>query len=59
LSYAETVRQLERTLQRCHPLSREHIIANIEAAKHGEGRTIFDELIEIIGVHEDVDLQLE
>jgi hypothetical protein len=59
LSYPETVRQLESSLQRCHPLSREHIMANIEAAKHGEGRTVFDQLIEIIGVHEDVDLRLE
>jgi hypothetical protein len=59
LSYAETVRQLEKRLQKCHPLNRAHVQKNIEAAKKGEGTTVFDWLVEIIGVHEDIELRLE
>ena len=52
LGYAETVRQLERRLQRCHPSNRSHVARDLEAARRGEGATVFDWLVEIISVHQ-------
>jgi RNAse (barnase) inhibitor barstar len=51
LGYAETVRQLEIRLTRCHPSNREHVRTELAAAKAGTGQTVFDWLIEIIQVH--------
>src|SRR4051812_1467169 len=51
LSYPETVRQLERRLVRCHPTNRESVAADLERARRGTGPTVFDWLVEIIGVH--------
>jgi RNAse (barnase) inhibitor barstar len=51
LGYPETVRQLEMQLQRCHPSHRTSIVGRIEAAKRGEGPTVFDWLIDIISNH--------
>ena len=51
LGYSETVRQLERRLQRCHPSNRPHVARDLEAARRGEGPTVFDWLVEIISVH--------
>jgi RNAse (barnase) inhibitor barstar len=51
LGYPETVRQLERRLVRCHPTNREYVAADLERAQRGMGPTVFDWLVEIIGVH--------
>lgn len=51
LSYLETVRQLEKRLERCHPANKEEIFREIEAAKHLTGPTVFDWLKEIIEDH--------
>ena len=51
LGYAETVRQLERRLQRCHPSNRESVSKDLANAKQGIGPTVYDWLIEIIGAH--------
>ena len=51
LAYPETVRQLERRLRRCHPTGVSHVRQQLEAAKCGEGPTVFDWLIEIIATH--------
>jgi hypothetical protein len=51
LNYEETVHQLERRLQRCHPTNRGYVAADLERAKNGSGATVFDWLVEIIQVH--------
>ncbi|MFE5582856.1 barstar family protein [Kitasatospora sp. NPDC056531] len=48
LGYPETVRQLELRLTRCHPANREHVSAELAAARAGEGPTVFDWLVRII-----------
>src|SRR5688572_6749974 len=51
LGYAETARQLERRLGRCHPLNREIVRSDLERARKNEGPTVYDWLVEIIRVH--------
>lgn len=51
LGIDETVRQLELRLKRCHPSNRSHVSSDLEAARRGEGTTVFDWLVEIIKVH--------
>lgn len=51
LGYAETVRQLERVLSKCHPANRSRVAAEIEAARSETGPTVFDWLVEIIETH--------
>jgi RNAse (barnase) inhibitor barstar len=66
LGYPETVRYLERKLTRCHPTNVPAVEADLAMARRGEGRTVFDILVEIIQVHgpggresgDDIDLEL-
>jgi len=51
LGYAETVRQLERRLQRCHPSSHKHVSGELARAKSGTGPTVFEWFIKIIQKH--------
>ncbi len=51
LGCAETVRQLERRLTRCHPANRPMVGQDLERARRGVGPTVFDWLVEIIEVH--------
>jgi RNAse (barnase) inhibitor barstar len=51
LGHAETVRQLERRLQRCHPSNRPSVAQDLEQARRGEGATVFEWLLDIIAVH--------
>lgn len=51
LGYAETVRQLERRLSRCHPTNRQTVAEDLERARRGIGPTVFAWLVEIIHVH--------
>lgn len=48
LGHAETARQLELRLTRCHPANRERVAGELAAARRGEGPTVFDWLIEIM-----------
>jgi hypothetical protein len=50
LGYAETVRQLELQLTRCHPTNRVHVSRDLEQAQAGQGPTVFDWLTEIIRI---------
>jgi hypothetical protein len=47
LGYPETVRQLELRLARCHPTNRISVAVDLAAARHGEGRTVFDWIVDI------------
>lgn len=51
LGHRETVRQLELRLQRCHPENRSKVLAELSAAKAGEGPTVFDWLVSVIRQH--------
>ncbi|MGW7634856.1 barstar family protein [Streptomyces decoyicus] len=47
LGHAETARQLETQLGRCHFTNRDRIAEELAAARSGRGGTVFDWLIEI------------
>jgi len=51
LGYEETVRQLRRRLERCHPDNAASVANDLAAAVRREGPTAFDWLVEIIQVH--------
>lgn len=51
LGYNETVRQLEKRLERCHPTARKDVRQRLSEARAGTGPTVFDWLIEIIRDH--------
>ena len=51
LGYDETVRQLEKRLQRCHPANRNSVQESIAKAKQHQSETVFDWLVEIIRTH--------
>ena len=51
LGYAETLRQLEHRLTRCHPSNRPSVSADLERAYQGIGPNVFDSLVAIIEVH--------
>jgi RNAse (barnase) inhibitor barstar len=51
LGYAETTRQLEYRLARCHPTNREDVQSQLADARTGVGPTVFDWLVEIIMNH--------
>lgn len=53
LGYAETVRQLEKRLLKCHPSHRTDFAAQLRDAQNKTGPTVFDWLIEIIRDHGD------
>ena len=48
LGYPETVRQLQKRLERSYSTNRKGVLADIAQAKREEGPTVFDWLIEII-----------
>ena len=51
LGYAETARQLESRLERCHPSNHAAVRHDLDEALAGRGSTVFDWLVEIISVH--------
>ena len=51
LGFPETVRYLEAKVRRCHPSNVPSVEADLDAARRGEGETLFDILVGIIRVH--------
>jgi len=51
LGCAETIHWLENKIQRCHPDNVELVKQEIEAARHGEGPTVADIIVDIIRIH--------
>ena len=51
LCVEETVRWLERKVERCHPDNVPSVRCDLEAARAGHGPTLFDILVEIIQAH--------
>jgi RNAse (barnase) inhibitor barstar len=59
LGYSETIRWLESHLKICHPANIPIIQERIALAKQNKGITFFDEIVDVIRVHEDIELRLE
>lgn len=61
LGYAETISQLEKRLEKCHPTNREYVKLQLELAKQHKFATVVEWLIEIIEdeEHSDIELRLE
>ena len=51
LGFEETVRYLERKVRTCHPRNVGYVTEDLAAARRGEGPTLFDILVEIVGSH--------
>lgn len=51
LGYSETVRQLSLRLAQCHPDNKASFLDDLSSAQRGEGRTVFDWLLDIIREH--------
>jgi len=51
LGFDETVKFLERKLERCHSSNVPAVQADLAAAKRGEGETLFELIVGIIRVH--------
>jgi len=51
LGYPETIRQLEKRLERSHSFNHERVGADLERAKKRQGQTVFDWLVEVIENH--------
>jgi hypothetical protein len=51
LGYDETVRQLRKSLERCHPSNTASVENDLAEALRREGPTVFDWLVEIIQRH--------
>lgn len=51
LGHEETVRWLERRVEQCHPDNVPAFRSDLEAARAGQGPTLFDILVEIIRAH--------
>ena len=51
LGHAAAVRYLEQKLLRCHPTNVPGVAEDLEAARRGEGQTLYDILLEIIRCH--------
>jgi RNAse (barnase) inhibitor barstar len=59
LGYDETVRQLEKRLDQCHPSNRAIVREDLDRARNKKGSTVFDWLTEIIGKADNVKLILD
>ncbi len=59
LGFEATVQFIEQKLQRCHPTNVPSVTADLEAARRGEGQTLFEILVEIIRDHDVDGVELE
>jgi RNAse (barnase) inhibitor barstar len=51
LGYAETIRQLQSRLARCHATNRYGVAEDLAAAEAHRGETVFDWLVDIVHIH--------
>jgi RNAse (barnase) inhibitor barstar len=59
LGFAETIKYLERKLKICHPTNISFVTNDLEEAKKGNGKTLFEIIVDIIHEHTHVELTLE
>ena len=58
LGHDETARWLEARLPKVHPSNRRFFAARLEAARRGDGETLFETLLDLVRGHPDVTLEL-
>ncbi|MEZ5043285.1 MAG: barstar family protein [Saprospiraceae bacterium] len=51
LGYEETVKYLQDKLGKCHPTAKREVRQELELAKNGTGKTLFEIIVEIIKEH--------
>jgi RNAse (barnase) inhibitor barstar len=51
LGWPETIHYLEKKLTTCHPANIPHVQADLEAARHEQGQTLFEIITTIITTH--------
>ena len=59
LGYTETINHFGKLLQSCHPSNIHGVKANLENAKNGKGKTLFETIVDITGEHKHIELSLE
>lgn len=59
LGYQATIRYLKEKLERCHPTAKEKVKKELKLAQNNKGKTIFNEIIEIIRDHKHIELILD
>ncbi|MGI1677957.1 MAG: DUF5071 domain-containing protein [Cellvibrionaceae bacterium] len=59
LGYGETIKQLKKRLQSCHPLKKKIVLDAINKAEKEEGLTVFDWIVQIIKFHTEERLTVE
>lgn len=59
LGWEETVKYVEHKLTRCHPTNVESVEKDLEEAKQGKGKTLFEMLVDIIKSHDNSEDNIE
>jgi RNAse (barnase) inhibitor barstar len=59
LGQGETEQYLNEKLKRCHPSNASFVKKELQDAKAGKGKMVFDILLDIIKEHDHIQLQLE